>query len=409
VNHIVIIGKYYPPEFGGVERYTCDVARVAAKTHRVTVLVHNKGPEDSIEQSGNITVIRCGTSKIISSQPISLSMLAHLRSLQPDLVHFNAPNFWGAAMLLLSRYKGPLIVTHHADVFGRPLLKRAVMPIYHRLIRKAACIVVNSLKNASASADLPAGAGPFVTISHGVDARVYKIDGSEREKLMAERCRLFGDAPVVGFVGRFVRYKGLSVLVDALTRIDGVHALMIGDGPLRTQIEEQARTAGIAERMHFLGNVDEPTKIRKLALMDVLLLPSVDTTEAFGVTQVEAQLMEMPVVASRLPTGVTDVTIDNQTGLLVPPRDPDALAEAISRLICDRDFATRLGRAGRVHALKRFTSDIFQRRFEELFQLTLFGPSIEGSLKALASPAHLDRLVGNDGWAMSFPGMQSLK
>jgi glycosyltransferase involved in cell wall biosynthesis len=374
MKHIVILGKYYPPEIGGVEQYVYDVVRAAAATHRVTVLAHNKGSKDLVERSGNITVIRCGTNKTISSQPISLSMYGYLRSLQPDLVHFNAPNFWAAAMLLVSRYRGPLIVTHHADVFGRPLLKRAVMPIYHRLIRRANFVVVNSLKNASASDDLPAGAGPFVTIPMGVDPSTYRIDSAEREKVLAERRRAFGSAPVVGFVGRFVRYKGLSVLVDAMTRLDGVHALMIGDGPLRTQIEEQARAAGIADRMHFLGSVDEHSKIRKLAMMDMLLLPSVETSEAFGVAQVEAQLMELPVVASRLPTGVTDVTIADQTGLLVPPRDPDALAKAISRLIGDRDFAARLGRQGRAHALGHFTSEIFQRRFQQLFATTLFGP-----------------------------------
>ena len=68
-------------------------------------------------------------------------------------------------------------------------------------------------------------------------------------------------------------------------------------------------------------------------MMDALLLPSVDTTEAFGVVQIEAQLMSVPVIASSLPTGVTDVTLDNETGLLVPPRDPEALGEAILRLI----------------------------------------------------------------------------
>jgi glycosyltransferase involved in cell wall biosynthesis len=390
MKHVVIIGKYYPPEIGGLERYTSDVARIAAKSYRVTVLVHNKGPQDSIEQAGNITVIRCGTNKIISSQPISLSMLAHMRSLRPDLLHFNAPNFWAAAMLMLSRYKGPLIITHHADVFGRPFLKRGVMPIYHRLIRKAACIVVNSLKNSAASNDLPPGAGPFVAIPHGVDESAYKIDADDRTKLLNERRRLFGDAPVVGFIGRFVRYKGLSVLVDALAQLKGVHALMIGDGPLRPQTEEQARRAGITARVHFLGNVDEAAKVRLLAMMDVLLLPSTDTTEAFGVAQIEAQLMGIPTLASRLPTGITDITIDNETGLLVPPGDSFALAEAISRLIADRDLAARLGRAGRDHALKNFTFDVFERRFDELFKFTLSGRPIEGLMHSYVSP------VGHD-------------
>jgi rhamnosyl/mannosyltransferase len=385
MKHILVIGKYYPPEIGGLERYTYDVARIAGKNHRVTVLAHNRGPNDSIERCGNLTVIRCGTIKVISSQPISPSMLSHMRSLKPDLVHFNAPNFWAAGMLLLSRYNGPLIVTHHADVFARPILKRAVMPLYHRLISKAACIVINSLKNASMSLDLPLGAGPFVAIPHGVDADAYEIDALDRQQFLTERHQLFGDAPVVGFIGRFVRYKGLSVLIDSLARLDGVHALLVGDGPLRSQTEAQARAAGISGRVHFLGNLDERSKIRNLAMMDVLLLPSVDTTEAFGVVQIEAQLMGLPVIASRLPTGLTDVTIDNETGLLVPPRDPDALAKAISRLICDRDLAARFGEAGRRHALRHFTFDAFEKRFRELFEVVLSGRPIEGSFKLVAS------------------------
>jgi rhamnosyl/mannosyltransferase len=366
-------------------------------------------PDDSIEQTANLTVIRCGTNKIISSQPISLSMLRHMRTLQPDLVQFNAPNFWAGAMLILARHKGPLIVTHHADVFGRPFLKRAVMPIYHRLIRNATCVVINSLKNASASNDLPVGAGPFVAIPHGVDPDTYNIGDEGRRTLMAERRRQFGDAPVVGFVGRFVRYKGLSVLIDAAARLDGVHFLMIGDGPLRQQTEEQARAAGIVHRVHFLGNLDETAKVRSIAMMDALLLPSVDTTEAFGVVQIEAQLMSVPVIASSLPTGVTDVTLDNETGLLVPPRDPEALAEAISRLIGDRDLAARLGRAGRAHALKNFTFGVFQQRFAELFDVILAGQPIDGLVSAFTLPTRPDSRLRNDGRAAPIPDIKSTR
>jgi glycosyltransferase involved in cell wall biosynthesis len=371
MKHIVVIGKYYPPEIGGLERYTYDVARVAARAHRVTVLVHNSTRNDSIEVSGNVTLIRCGTNKVIKAQPISFSMLSHMRGLRPDLILFNAPNFWAAGMLALTRYRGPLIVTHHADVFGRPLLKRAVLPIYHRLLKRAACVIVNSLKNASSSKDLPKGTGPLVVIPHGIEASLYQVDESDRQALLRERRERFGEGPVIGFIGRFVRYKGLSVIVDALTRLSDTHVLMIGDGPLRQETENKAREAGVSERMHFFGNIDEATKIRKLAIMDVLLLPSTDTTEAFGVAQIEAQLMSVPVIASRLPTGITDVTIDNETGLLVPPRDPDALAAAIACLTSDRALATRLGQAGRRHALSNFTFDVFRERFEDLFRVLL--------------------------------------
>jgi glycosyltransferase involved in cell wall biosynthesis len=382
MKHIVIVGKFYPPDLGGVERYTREVAHAVASRHRVTVVVHSRTPDDSIEQDGSVTVIRCGTRKVISSQPLSPSMFKHLRALKPDLVHFNAPNFWGAAMLLMMNYRAPLIVTHHADVFGRPLLRSIVMPIYSRLIARARCIVVNSLKNVKFSDDLPESAGPFIEIPHGVDPGPFNISDGDRAEIAMERRRRFGDAPVIGFLGRFVRYKGLSVLVEALAQVKGAHALLIGNGPLRKQTEDQVKAAGLANRVHFFGEVSETDKIRALAMMDLLVMPSVDTTEAFGVAQIEAQLMGLPVIASRLPTGVTDVTIENVTGLLVEPRDADDLARAIAKLIGDRMLARQLGRAGHKFAHERFTLDVFTNSINNLFDTVLSGSSLE----AIATP-----------------------
>jgi len=376
MKHVVIVGKFYPPTHGGVERYASDIVSAVSKKYRVTVVVHNTGAGDVIEAEGNVTVIRCGTPTIRSSQPLSPSMFGHLRALEPDLVHFNAPNFYAAAMLLLVRYKAPLIVTHHADVFGRPILRRMAMPIYRRLVRRAKCIVVNSLKNAVTSKDLPRSAGPFVEIPWGVDASAYNLDARLRTEVSRQRRERFGSAPVVGFIGRFVRYKGLQVLIQALEQLDGVHGLLIGDGPLLPEIIEQVRTAGISNRVHFLGAVDESSKIRALAMMDLLILPSVDTTEAFGLAQVEAQLMSLPVVVSRLPTGVTDVTVDHETGLLVPPRDPNSLAKSIAQLIEDPVLARRLGVSGHQRALGNFTLDVFRRRINELFDIVLSGRSL---------------------------------
>jgi glycosyltransferase involved in cell wall biosynthesis len=373
MKHIVILGKFYPPELGGIERYTADVARVAGKAHRVTVVVHNVEKNDCTERDGNITVVRCGTRKTIKSQPLSPSMLAHLRALQPDLVHFNAPNFWGAAMLSLCGYTAPLVITHHADVFGRPFLRRAVMPIYHSLVRRATCVVVNSMKNFTSSKDLSEKDVPCVEIPWGIRPEAYQLSSVEEAAIAAERRQRFGDAPVVGFVGRLVRYKGLPFLIEALSRLEGVHAILIGEGPMRSQITEQVRKAGITKRVHFAGDLDEQAKIREMSMMDVLVLPSTDTTEAFGVSQVEAQLRGLPVVATSLPTGVTDVTLDDVTGLLVSPRDVDALAKAILRLIRDPELAKRLGCAGRQRALRLFTLDLFEQRLAELFDTVLLG------------------------------------
>jgi glycosyltransferase involved in cell wall biosynthesis len=123
--------------------------------------------------------------------------------------------------------------------------------------------------------------------------------------------------------------------------------------------------------------------------MDILLLPSVDTTEAFGVVQIEAQLMSIPVIASRLPTGVSDVTLDNGTGLLVPPRDAAALAAAVAKLLSYPDLAARFSQAGREHALENFTFDVFEEKYRELFEIVLSGRSPDDPLaRASAKELH---------------------
>lgn len=367
-RHLVIIGKYYPPHFGGIERYVSDLAHQAADRFRVTVVVHSRTASDSIEQEGRVTVIRCGTVATIGSQPISPSMFGHLRRLDPDIIHFNAPNFWAAAALLAGRKRAPVVITHHADVVGRKLLKKLALPLYRRLIGRADGVVVNSLRNIENSADLPKSAPSPVAIPWGVDERAYELDELTLGAIRLERVRRFGHAPVIGFVGRFVRYKGLPVLVEAMRALPDAHLVLIGDGPLRASVEEQVRAAGLADRIHFRGLLDEETKIREIGMMDVLVLPSIDATEAFGVVQVEAQLMGLPVVATELGTGVTDVTVDGETGLVVPPGDPAALAAAMQRLVTDREYARRLGHAGRHRALANFTLTSFGRRFADLFE-----------------------------------------
>ena len=106
-KHVLIIGKYYPPVFGGVERYAADVARTAARKYRVTVLVHNTGPEDAVERDGNITIIRCGTMRIVNAQPISPTMWGHIWRLKPDLIQFNAPGRSGKLPRVWSPQNSP--------------------------------------------------------------------------------------------------------------------------------------------------------------------------------------------------------------------------------------------------------------------------------------------------------------
>jgi glycosyltransferase involved in cell wall biosynthesis len=155
-------------------------------------------------------------------------------------------------------------------------------------------------------------------------------------------------------IGRFVAEKGHRHLLEAAARIErtkpGAHWVLVGAGELEASLKHQARGLGLESRVHFTGWRDDIPEV--LAVSDVFVLPS--ESEGFGRVVVEAMAMARPVVATAV-GGVPEIVQDGQTGILVPPSDPAALADAVRSLLDDPARASRLGAAGRARAESRFT------------------------------------------------------
>lgn len=165
---------------------------------------------------------------------------------------------------------------------------------------------------------------------------------------------------VVGIVGRLTPIKGHAVFLRALARVarqfPQVRAVVVGDAPedrpqYRTALERLTRQLGLERRVEFLGTrQDVPDLLRR---MDLLAMPS-RSAEAFGRAVIEAQAAGVPVVASRV-GGIVDIIEDRLTGLLAPPEEPVALAEAMASLLADRDLAARLAEAARAKVEQHFS------------------------------------------------------
>ncbi|MFC6988172.1 glycosyltransferase [Haloplanus sp. GCM10025708] len=149
--------------------------------------------------------------------------------------------------------------------------------------------------------------------------------------------------PVVLFVGRLTYYKGVEYLLDAMESVDAT-LLVVGDGARRADLEARAARLGLEDCAFFLGRVADETLHACYEAADVFALPSVEPSEAFGIVQLEAMAYGTPVVNTDLPTGVPWVSVDGETGLTVPPRDADALADALSSLLADPDRRRAYGR-----------------------------------------------------------------
>jgi glycosyltransferase involved in cell wall biosynthesis len=173
--------------------------------------------------------------------------------------------------------------------------------------------------------------------------------------------------PLIGFVGRLVDQKGGEYLVRAGPAVLASHPearfLIIGDGPERTRLEALAEQVGVGGAFEFAGY--DPAPARRIREMLGLVVPSV--YEPLGMVALEAMACGVPVIASRV-GGLPEVVDDGRTGILVPPRDPEALAAAIKRLIESPGDAQRMGAAGRERATRSFSPEVIAGRYAEIYR-----------------------------------------
>lgn len=161
-----------------------------------------------------------------------------------------------------------------------------------------------------------------------------------------------GRRPIIFTSARLHEGKGHIYLLQAAKLIPEALFVFAGDGPERTRLEEYAKQIGVEGQALFLGHRNDVPQL--LAACDMFVLPSL--YEALGLSILEAMAAGKPVVATAV-GGIKESVIDGVTGLLVPPRDPKSLADAIRRLLCDKALATSIADAGRARAVELFSSE----------------------------------------------------
>ncbi|HEV8439987.1 MAG TPA: glycosyltransferase [Methylomirabilota bacterium] len=208
----------------------------------------------------------------------------------------------------------------------------------------------------------------MVLIPNGVSEEALRISGDGRRK--RQELGVPMDAPVVGAVSRLAWKKGLRYLLDTWPRLvealPAVRIAVVGDGPLRPELEAQARKLGIRDRVLFLGARQDALELMRA--FDVFVLPSL--VEGMSNALLEAMAAARPVVATDV-GGNSEVMVDGETGFLVPAEDPGALGAAIVKLLHAPELARDMGAAGRRRVTERYRVDIMVRRIEELYESLL--------------------------------------
>ncbi len=302
-----------------------------------------------------------------------LSLYRFFRRERPALVHLHLLKArvlgglaarWARVPIVVETLHGTLLAGYYAAP-----LTRLLAALERWLARRMDAVVAVSPAVARELAAARVVSGPRVhVIPLGLDLERFR-DGAARPTLR----RSLGapaEVPLVGIVGRLVPIKGVDAFIDAAAqirrRLPAAQFVVVGDGPLRLDLERRAREAGLAGQVHFLGwrrNLEE-----LYPDLDLIMLTSLN--EGTPVSIIEAMAAGRAVVATRA-GGVVDVVEDGVTGVLVPPRDPGALAAAAVALLNDPERRRRMGEAARSAVLPRYGAARLVEETDALYRALL--------------------------------------
>lgn len=365
---ILHVSKYAAS--GGVETLVRDLAAEQARQgHAVTVLCHRRTPlvrTDSRRENG-VDFIRCAVlcrTPLLPVAPLFHRCLKRaVREARPDVVHLHMPN---PAVLFLSALPEaiPLVAHWHADVAGStsPLV-RTLYPLYRpferRALARADRIAATSEPYLASSPTLAPWRDKCVVAVPGLDPERYPVAGDASRP----------ERPLVLAAGRFVFYKGFEFLVEAAERVPEADFILVGDGPARARVARRVERLGLSDRVVLPGRVSDSQLCAYMQRATLFCLPSVDRGEAFGMVLLEAMRYGLPLVSTAIPgSGAAWVNRDRETGRVVPPADPQALAGAVRDLLKDPETARQYGAAGRKRFEEEFVAGSTAEAMDRLYK-----------------------------------------
>jgi len=361
-QRILQVGKFYPPHVGGIESHLHALCTELRKRLALRVIVANDSRRHAEDVVDGVSVTRLARLFNVSSAPVCARMAREIRDSNACLVHIHLPNPVALIAYIISGHRGQLVLTWHSDIVRQKFLASILRTIPHRALQRCAACIATSPNYVESSPMLSAYRDKCRVIPYGI--RVERF-GSHEPAAAASIRERYGPRIVLG-VGRLIYYKGFEYLVRAMAHVDG-NLLIVGDGPLRARLEELARALGIHERVFFAGEIQNDAIAPYYHAADVFVLPSVARSEAFGIVQLEAMAAARPVVNTRIDSGVPFVSIDGMTGITVPPREPEALAAAITRLLDNPDLRARYGAAATRRVREEFSLEAMASRTLDLY------------------------------------------
>src|SRR5450759_873983 len=376
---ILIALTYYQPYISGMTIYAVRLARaLAVRGHQVTVLTSRYDPQLPLDETlDGVRVIRVPVMMRISKAVVMPSIAFRAWPLihQADVVNLNLPQLDAIVLALISRLESkPVALTYHCDIHLPSgwvnQIANWVSTVLNRITGKMAGVVI------SQSQDY-ADHSPFFhnfplktqVVCTPVDLPVVS------EPAVQAFCVKYHIRPgegIIGMVARLAAEKGAEYLIQAMPKVlqkyPNVRVLYVG--PYQNVLGEEKYARGLAplietlgEHWSFLGVISSEELAAFYHVCDLTVLPSINSTDAFGMVQIESILCATPVVASDLP-GIRQPVLTTGLGKIVPPRDADALANAIISLLDHPERSYDIAS----EAAQTYAPQATAQRYETIFQ-----------------------------------------
>lgn len=379
---IAIVSPYDLSVPGGVQSHVDQLAATLRQLGDEVAVIGPGGSGEQTDVAGSVSMRFNGSLAPIALAPTARRRTrAALAAFAPDVIHVHEPMVPWVGLAAVRPSIAPVVATFHA-YSDASRAYRLARPIGRRLLRGISASVAVSPAAAKFHGNaLGVGADAFTVVPNGVNVATFagsaagRTDPSDPGRdharttdLGAGNADVDDGGPTVLFVGRLEQRKGLEGLIRAFPSVKkhcpDVRLLVVGEGPERERCESLL-AADVRDAVHFLGRVDADELVELYRSADLYVSPALGG-ESFGIVLLEAMAAGTPVVASDI-FGYRSVVTDGDTGVLVPPQNAHALAQAIIAVLGDDDMRTSLIEAGRAHA-DQFDWPVVTQRLRRIYE-----------------------------------------
>ena len=365
---ITHVARFAYPHIGGIEAVISQINESLQNEEFEKEVYCSSNTEKSSIENG----VKYNRFKYLfnfAANSISPQLFFGMIGLKTDIIHFHMPVIQNVVIwailyhLGILRYK-KMFITYHGSIVGYEKYMKPFWGLYKYFYKKADKIHVLSPNVIESDSILTPHKNKCEIIPYGIDTNI-ELYQDEVQKIKEQH----PNRKIILCCGRLVKFKGFQYVIEAMKNVENSVLLIMGNGPLMESFELYIEENNLKDRVKLLGSIsDKKQKEIYYQACDIFVLSSIQTSESFGIVQLEAMKYGKPVINTNLGTGVNYVSVDKETGLTVEPENVGQLTNAINELFNNNELRLQYGRNARQRVDELFSISKITNEYIDLYK-----------------------------------------